>query len=665
TAQCARCHEHKYDPITSVSYYQLAAAITGVDHGDREAVDPAWQQQHDALVQSRRDLVDRLAELDRKALEVVASQGPSNLGPIPVVAWDFSGESPARWNDGVRDTKGQLHGIAASTSGGLVLDGATYFASEPIAAPLGEKTLAAWVTVDPLDQSGGGVLSVQTPDGAVFDAIVYGERDAGQWMAGSNGFARSRSFAGPQETAVGEPAHIAIRYSADGTIRLFRNGEPYGEPYRTGLQSFAGGAYQVLVGLRHGPPGGNRFFRGIVHRVAVFGEALRDEDIARLAQQPDMSWDLKLAWDKMAPSDRERRQGLRDAIAALDRDAEALRGQAKPKVYTVISNPQPGPTHVLVRGDVYQLGAPVRPGGIVGLADGDRDFGLPDTASDGERRLALADWIVRANRPLLARVMVNRIWHYHFGNGIVDTPNDFGFNGGRPSHPELLDALAQRFLEGGMRIKDLHRQIVLSSTYRMSTQPRSEAMHADAQNRWLWRYPVRRLDGESARDSMLEIAGVMRPERGGPGFVDVVFQELNGTTYYIPKTEESPENFRRTIYRFNPRCERSPLLDVLDCPDPSATAPRRANTTTPLQALSLLNNAFVFQMSEALVKKLIQEDPEAGRDPDRLVRAMFESVLLRTPDEEEQRRAAVLVARYGPLALARALWNTNEFLVLE
>jgi hypothetical protein len=107
------------------------------------------------------------------------------------------------------------------------------------------------------------------------------------------------------------------------------------------------------------------------------------------------------------------------------------------------------------------------------------------------------------------------------------------------------------------------------------------------------------------------------------------------------------------------------LLDVLDCPDPSATAPRRANTTTPLQALSLLNNAFVFQMSEALVKRLIHEDPEAGRDPDRLVRALFESVLLRSPDEEEQRRAVALIARHGPLALARALWNANEFLVLE
>jgi hypothetical protein len=164
---------------------------------------------------------------------------------------------------------------------------------------------------------------------------------------------------------------------------------------------------------------------------------------------------------------------------------------------------------------------------------------------------------------------------------------------------------------------------------------------------------------------MLKIAGVLKPEVGGPGFVDVDFREINGTTYYLPKPIESEDCFRRTIYRFNPRCERSPLLDVLDCPDPSATAPRRANTTTPLQALSLLNNEFVFQMSDALVKKL-ETGPasESGHDKE-LATALFQQVLLRNPTPEETDQASQLVSRFGAAALARALWNSNEFLVLE
>ena len=159
---------------------------------------------------------------------------------------------------------------------------------------------------------------------------------------------------------------------------------------------------------------------------------------------------------------------------------------------------------------------------------------------------------------------------------------------------------------------------------------------------------------------------------GGPGYIDVDYKDNNGTTYYLPKAEEPRECFRRTVYRFNPRCERSSLLDVLDCPDPSATAPKRSLTTTPLQALSLLNSSFVFQMSDALVDSIeaqwrTRKDGGAAQElgRDQWIELLFERVLLRAPTLLELEQSRSLVDKHGVRALARALWNSNEFLVLD
>jgi hypothetical protein len=673
TAQCARCHEHKYDPISMESYYQLAAAIQGVDHGERESRDPQIEQRERERMQARQVWSDQAMQLDQCALQLAAQRdaapverpiAPTATGATPMAAWNFELPNDQRWTDTVGGLRAQFHGNQVDDPRGLVLDGQSYLASDPIPIDVGAKTLTAWVTVDPLDQAGGGVVSLQTLNGATFDAIVYGEREPAQWMAGSDGFSRTQSFQGPAESVSG-PVHLAIRYESDGTITAFRNGAPYGQSYSNRLQSFGANQAQWLFGLRHGPPGGNRFFRGLLHRVAMFDSALSDTEIEQLAGARALHWDLRHAWTLMSESDRELREQIRASLVQIDSELAALRAQAKKKIYTVVSNPNPGPTHILTRGDVYSEAERVRAGGITSLDGAHSDFGLAEDASDVQRRLALADWIVRTNRSLLARVMVNRVWHYHFGTGIVDTPNDFGFNGGRPTHPELLDTLASRFLDEGMRLKSLHRWIVLSSTYRMSTSPTPSGMQVDAQNRYLWRYPVRKLDGESVRDSMLQIAGVLRRAIGGPGFVDVDFREINGTTYYLPKPMESEDCFRRTVYRFNPRCERSPLLDVLDCPDPSATAPRRANTTTPLQALSLLNNPFVFQMSDALVGRVRGDSVGSSAEDDRVIQQLFQQVLLRLPNDDEFVTARELVRQHGATALARALWNTNEFLILE
>jgi len=679
TAQCARCHEHKFDPISSESYYRLAASLQGFSHGEREVIDEELERLERGLEIERARVLSELREFEQGAMEK-ASDAKLPAGgsiPLPVAAWDFesSGVGPAGaeksdaqesngriFYDTVRGLAGHWRGdqqaSRAGLGGGLVLDGRSYLETDPIDFGVEEKTLAAWVKIDPLDQSGGGVLSLQSLDGSVFDAIVYAERESRQWMAGSNGFVRSVSFGGQQES---DPrVHIAIRYRADGTIEAFRNGLLYGRGYRRGLQRFEAGKSQFLFGLRHGPAGGNRWLTGVIYKAVCFDQALSDEAIGELAREPRLGWNLQEAWTKLGESFVKQRQAYRSELERIDRELVDLKASVRKKIYSVVSNPGVGPTKVLLRGDVYQEGAEVRSGGIDSVGGPRGDFGLAADASDAQRRVALAQWITQANRALLSRVIVNRVWHYHFGVGIVDTPNDLGFNGARPTHPELLDALAQAFLEDGMKLKSLHRRIVTSSVYRQSSRPGKDGLAKDSSNRLLWRYPVRRLDGESARDAMLMIAGVLDRTIGGPGYVDVDYKDTNGTTYYVPKSQEPPECFRRTVYRFNPRCERTSMLDVLDCPDPSATAPKRAMTTTPLQALSLLNSDFVFQMSDALVDRM-----EVSQQADTTISKLFRSVLLRDPTAEEQAQCQQLVAKHGIKALARALWNSSEFLVLD
>jgi len=258
--------------------------------------------------------------------------------------------------------------------------------------------------------------------------------------------------------------------------------------------------------------------------------------------------------------------------------------------------------------------------------------------------------------------MMNRVWHYYFGAGIVTTPNDFGFNGGRPSHPRLLDWLAISFRRKKLRLKSMHKLIVLSTTYRQSSHLNRQAFKLDADNRLLWRRSPHRLEAEALRDAMLSTSGKLNVVRGGPGFVDVRIVPNNGTTYYMPIDREDEGLNRRTVYRFWPRGGRSALLDTFDCPDPAGTAPRRNVTTTPLQALSLLNNAFVLRMTGHLANRVKKANP---KDIGKQVRYAFQLTLNRNPDKEEQQLAEVLVREHGLPALARALFNSNGFVVIE
>jgi len=301
-------------------------------------------------------------------------------------------------------------------------------------------------------------------------------------------------------------------------------------------------------------------------------------------------------------------------------------------------------------------GEAVFPASLDVLAQVAQPYELAPDAPEGERRLALAKWIVRGDNPLTPRVLANRVWHYHFGAGIVDTPSDFGFLGSRPTHPELLDYLARRLVAQGWRLKPLHREILLSETYQQSAAYRTEAARQDKDARLLWRFPPRRLGAEEIRDTLLAVAGKLRLEpMGGPGFRLYKFTQNNVSTYF-PLDRHGPETYRRAVYHQNARASGVDLLGDFDLPDIAFAAPKRANTTTPLQALTLLNHSFTLDMARFLAGRLGEEDP-VGR--------AYAIAFQRQAAPGERAAAARLLGAHGREALCRALLNANELVYLE
>ena len=680
TVNCARCHDHKFDPLTQREYYQLVATLAGVQHGVRQLRDGQAQQELDALQARQAELHAVVAALEqpvrerilteRRKARVAMGESSGGFGDDPrereglLAAWDFQ--------QGLVDQIGgqtlALFGEARLAEGGLQLDGdGDYAASPPLAEAVTEKTLEALILLADLEQGGGAALSLETLDGGVFDAIVFAEQEPQRWMAGSNGFVRTRSLSGIAESLVNTPVHLALSYAADGKICAFRNGIPYGQTYvSSGLQTFPAAGARLLLGLRHSPPGGNRFFRGTLLRARLFGRVRTPEQIGAAAGALSQWVSRDELQRNMASEAAQQHAQALAELEQLERDKLELESVSLRTIYTCRASP-PEPTHVLPRGDVLRPGDVVEPAlpSILALAGIPGELGRPvrQVAEDGLRRWRLANWLTASENPLFHRVIANRLWHYHFGRGLVATPSDLGFNGGVPSHPELLDWLAIELQQQGMRLKPLHRLIVTSSAYRQGSGFSRAAHGRDADNRWLWRRAPLRLDAEVVRDAMLWASGQLNSQRGGPGFDDVrLIDQNNGTTYYEPLDRDDPQLNRRTIYRFTPRGGRSALLDSLDCPDPSTATPRRSVTTTPLQALSLQNNDLVIRLSQAFGDTARSAHPEQLASQ---VDWMFWRAYGRAATEVERTAAADLGRQHGLAAVARALFNSNEFMIVQ
>ncbi|MFM8474174.1 MAG: DUF1553 domain-containing protein, partial [Planctomycetaceae bacterium] len=677
TINCARCHDHKFDPITQQEYYSVAAALAGVRHGVRNLPVPLSPVQQQQLADSRTRL--QSAESQKAALlqpvreRLIRERGVSPAAsaaaaklPEPLAAWEFDNSL----DDSAGKLPGTAHGAAQIENGALVLNGSdAWVSTPPLGMPLEEKTLEAWVQLGTLEQGGGAAISVQTTDGVVFDAIVFAEREPRRWMAGSNNFLRSASFNGVEETtADSQFVHVAIVYAKDGTITAYREGEVYGMTNRPGdLQVYPAGGTQVLFGLRHGSPGGNRLLQGRIERARLYNQALTADQVAASAFVGGSSVvPISAMLAAMTAEQRDQLKLLDEQIMAERQLQKQLEDSRTSSLYTCVAG-DPGITHVLRRGDVSQPGEVVRPTGLRAVSGVPEDFGLAANAPDADRRRKLADWITHPDNPLFARVAVNRIWQYHFGQGLVATPGDLGFSGGQPSHPELLDWLALKFRESGYRVKELHRLILTSAAWRQSSAWRPEAVQVDSENKLLWRRTPQRLEAESLRDALLAVTGRLDRTVGGRGYRDLRHFKYKGSNFYESLVESAEAEagagvWRRTIYRFAPRGGRNSFLDTFDCPDPSAAAQKRASTTTPLQALALLNNDLTFEMSEALAERVIREGASTAESQ---LQAVVRLTLGRDAAADELDTGVKFVQQHGLPAWCRVVLNSNEFLYVR
>jgi hypothetical protein len=666
TLNCARCHDHKFDPYTARDYYRLKAVFDGVHPGDRPlltAADLAARQEQAAGLERRlAETRSRLAGLEAEARFQVRKDrhaaAPDSSLPRPIARWSFEGDD----RDSVRRLRAEPKGGAKIVGGRLVVDGKAAFAiSGPLNRDLTTKTLEAWVVLPTLKQGGGGVIGIQTLDGRTFDGIVFAERKPLRWMAGSEFYSRTRDLDGPDESAKpNELIHVAITYAADGRIAVYRDGRPYGGPYRptgaTAPLTFAAGNSQVILGQRH-TGGGNAFLTAEIEEARLYDTALSADDVLasfRAGVERISAEELRAA---MSPEDRDAHVAAVHAIDRLEAELAALR---KPPLVYAASPRQPAPTVLLKRGDIEKPGEPVTPGSPAEV-QGPPAVELAADAPEAERRRRFADWVVHPRNPLTWRVIVNRVWQHHLGDGLVRTPNDFGLNGERPTHPELLDWLAAAFRDNGGRLKPLHRLIVTSATYRQAATFNEAAAAKDADDRLVWRFAPRRLEAEAVRDAMLSMSGRLNRGAGGPSFRPFKIETFN-SSFYIPFDADRPDLNRRSVYRMNVTSARDPVLEVLDCPDPSVKTPRRTATTTPLQALTLMNNPFTDRMAQSFADRV---RAEAGDDTAAQVILAYRLAFARTPTDAERDRATRVAHESGLKAVCWALLNASEFVYVK
>jgi hypothetical protein len=476
----------------------------------------------------------------------------------------------------------------------------------------------------------------------------------------------------PPGSVTTDKTHVVVTFRA-GTVQVYVNGRLAAEQMVGGDLSNWNDSFRLAIGDE---VTGDRAWLGQVHLLAIYQRALSAEEVVQQFTTDSASVrdaaPVSLLLAQATTVERETHEAVRLALLQhlAAEPSKTFAGLAHVPHWR-----QPEVTYVLARGNPRTPGEAVAPGGLgllaaCGLSP---DFALPNDAPDAVRRERLAAWLSDSQNPLLARVIVNRLWHYHFGRGIVDTPSDFGYSGGRPTHPELLDFLASRLMTQGWRLKDLQRLIVTSATWRQSSSPpKHPAWEVDGDNQWLWRANRRRMDAESVRDAVLAISGQLDRQLGGPSFRDLdVSTDGPNVFFREPKTEIEPALRRRAIYRLWARSGNHPFLDSLDCADPSVSQPRRAETITPVQSLTLLNNPLIEFAAARLIERLETEPRESREsdakslEPEVLVSRLFQNILGREPNAEEQAACVSLANAHGAVHVAIILFNTNEFMFVE
>ncbi|MFZ4766660.1 MAG: DUF1553 domain-containing protein [Roseimicrobium sp.] len=650
TINCARCHDHKLDPITQQEYYSLWSVFAGVKRGEREV--SAEESKRHAGEKSR--LGKALAQT-RAQIAKLAGEGLELATLLPK-------DSGIDLRNGAvtKDKQGYIRDIQTNRLQKVEnVPGVKW-----VFVPDGRGSVSVDYKVE--------VKGVPTTSGHSWDTIANRSLNAQRSTKLGD-----TDFAAKGHTMLAMHANSGITFD----LAKLREQSGHAALRLTGLVGF--GASQEAAASRAD-------FTVFVDAELKFQKLkLRKDETAALDLEvpataktltliatdggDGISSDLLFIGDpKLVPEAAETRLTAADAVALkkhrataakLESDLKAL--PEPPKVYAIISDAKPPAIKLQRRGNPEDEGAEVVPAAFTWAKHAPVALG-DNTTPEGQRRRALAEWITHPDNPLTRRVLVNRLWHHHFGQGLVTTPSDFGLGGDKPSHPELLDWLAGEFLQSGWSLKHMHRLIVTSAAYKQRSDGVMEkgsignASLLDSANRLLWRQNPRRLDAESLHDAVLAVSGTLNTAMGGPGYRDFKYTEAYAPIYdYI--TPDKPELWRRSIYRFIVRTTPHQFMSTLDCPDPANLTPARANTTTALQALTLSNNDFMLQQAQHLATRL--ENETGSREA--AIRRAFALTFQRAPTTAEVQAATPLVTEQGLFALCRMLINANEFVYLD
>ena len=742
TLGCARCHNHKFDPVSQRDYYSIQATFAGVQHAERlikterkdaSSVDLEISRLKAELGKSIQSTSDKLLmlseaegldELGRGTIHLVRSGNPSVGGPY--TRWkNQPGKDFAAWQPLL---KGAYRiwiswgsGSASHSSNAQYLidrDGNPETrGDQQVIATVDQRKLSGADGDIPKKELWSGLLDAGThqlePASAVLlrggsmGAAITAGRVIFQ-LPGQNGDSDPLPSIGPPVNArrnidTFEPVKARfIRFTSEATNRS--------QPCLDELEIFSGDRNLALASLGTRSSSSSSLPGYVIHKLEHINDGKYGNNHSWISNETGKGWvQLELPspalidrveWgrdregrfsDRVAvryrievgleesdlqlvasSGDRAGAEALKipsprfafhkksgEKVIASLRQAVARRRQlaaGKPVKAYVGTFAQPGPTYRLYRGDPLQKREEMQPGAVEVLSG----FQMPKNAPEQKRRLAFAHWLSARKNPLTARVMVNRIWMHHFGAGIVTTPNDFGRNGARPSHPLLLDWLATELMENNWSLKHIHRLLLLSSTFQQDNRPRKEGLELDSASALLWRFPPRRMEAEAIRDSLLQASGVLDLTMGGPGFngFKVVPENVN---HFFPKEKYGPGDYRRMIYMIKVRQEHESVFGAFDCPDASQVISKRSRSTTPIQALNLFNSAFVLQVAGLLQKRL---ELEAGPENTNRIRLAFELCFGRKPDPGEAKESQMLVSEHGLQALCRALFNSNEFVFI-
>jgi Protein of unknown function (DUF1549)/Protein of unknown function (DUF1553)/Planctomycete cytochrome C len=590
TVACARCHDHKYDPITQKDYYSLAAVFLNTTYHEYPASSPAdmalWEKQQ-KIIDDKEEVLDNFMEDQSKLYSQMLAQKTSKY---MVAAWQVTGEPKKKVSEAAVDQKVDPE----------MLERWIKFLAKP---PKHYPYLKDWQDMVKC----GGTL------------------EQAQFLAD---YFQSLALAVADEAVALKEENDIIKAKAD--VKKKPRRDAYPNEFETDDQFCPG----CNLELKTMP----------IDRANLYSDLFRADLDSESDTRPDPGLLSLRDW----ALERHFSAETAEHVAALRAEIEALKKAQVPYpfLHGAADMAAMRTMHVNIRGNSHTLGDPVPERFLSILSPPD-----PKPFTKGSGRLELADAIVAS--PIAARVIVNRVWRWHFGSGIVETPDNFGKMGDPPSDPELLEYLASSFVKDGMSFKKLHREILLSSTYQLSTESTAENAEKDGANRLYWRFNRQRLDAEAIRDSLLFVAG------------DLDLKKTSG-----PSSGFADDNFRRTVYCKISRYRLDNFLQVFDFPNPSFTAEQRFTTIVPLQRLYFMNSSFVYKQAEVFAKRVYDEANDTAR-----IQKAYRILFGRAPTEAETKAGldylqahpetpGNLVAGQPPTAwseYARVLLSSNEF----